>query len=158
MSEFGGFDVPSTGRAARSGRILNWLLFVLVAAEAAALWVATAWSISQMLGELDADSGPDAAKSAVALVVVVALAALWLSASAVGIARRRGWARGSIVTWQVMQVAIAIGAAQGERPNWLVTVVLLASAIAVVALILSRPVRALYSLDEPETDLPEANA
>ena len=48
--------------------------------------------------------------SGIALVVLAAIAALWLGSLLVGLWRSRPWVRSGIVVWQVLQGALAIGA------------------------------------------------
>jgi len=73
----------------------------------------------------------------IAIVAIAALAAAWLIAMTLGAARSRPWIRSAAVTWQLVQIAIAIGCFQGSfaRPDvgWL----LLAPALAALALLLS---------------------
>lgn len=68
---------------------------------------------------------PDSYATAVALVILAALAAVWLSVVAVNTLRARPWIRGAVVTWQVLQIAIGISSFQGmfARPDigwWLI--------------------------------------
>jgi hypothetical protein len=51
--------------------------------------------------------------SAIALAVLVAVGAAFVGAVAVGALRRQPWVRGGAVVWQLVQLAIAIGAFQG---------------------------------------------
>jgi hypothetical protein len=78
--------------------------------------------------------------TALALTVLTAIAAVWVTAIAVGMLRGRAWSRGAAVVWQVLQIAVAVGAFQGSfaRPEigWL----LLVPALAALLLALSKPV------------------
>ena len=58
--------------------------------------------------------------TAVALLVVVALAAAALGAVLVGIWRGRAWVRAAAVVFQVMLAAVGLGALQGAfaQPGW----------------------------------------
>lgn len=127
---------------ARGVRLNRWL-FAVVAAEAAALIAATAWLITEMVV-----TSADSVKTAIALIVLTGLVAVWVSATAVGLVRRARWARGSAITWQVLQAAVAFGASQGDRPVWWLTALLIVPAVAVVLLAVSKPIRALYLPDE----------
>lgn len=51
--------------------------------------------------------------SAIALTVLVAIGAAFVLAVAVGAVRRQPWVRGGAVIWQLVQLAIALGAFQG---------------------------------------------
>lgn len=125
----------------RNGVRLNWVLVAIVALEAVALWAAVFALVIGMVS-----GGADSFSSGIALTVLAAVAAVWLSATAVAVARAQRWARGSVITWQVMQVAIAVGAVQGSDPSWGVAVLLTIPAVAAVLLVVVRPVRAVYGL------------
>jgi hypothetical protein len=58
--------------------------------------------------------------SGIALTVVIVLAAVWLAAMVVGAVRGRAWIRAAAVVWQVLQIAVGIGALQGAlaQPAW----------------------------------------
>jgi hypothetical protein len=58
--------------------------------------------------------------SAIALTVLVVIAAIFVSAIAVGMARRAPWSRGAALVWQLVQLAIAVGAFSGAtaQPGW----------------------------------------
>jgi len=88
---------------------------------------------------------PSSYATAIALLVLVLLAALWVTAVAIGSMRRAPWSRASAIVWQVLQVSIAVGAFQGlfARPD--VGWVLLVPAITVIGLLLWTPVRLAYS-------------
>jgi uncharacterized membrane protein YhaH (DUF805 family) len=83
---------------------------------------------------------PDSIASALALTVLTALAAVWVLAIAIGVLRSRAWSRGAAMVWQVLQIAVAVGAFQGSfaRPEvgWL----LLLPALGALVLLFSRPV------------------
>ncbi len=115
----------------------------LLFAEAGALVAVLVWLVVDLLV-----LQPSSFATAVALVVVVAIAAAWITASAVASARRAPWSRAAAIVWQVLQVSIAVGAFQGlfARPDvgWL----LLVPAITVIGLLLWPPVRELYARPE----------
>jgi hypothetical protein len=85
---------------------------------------------------------PASLASALFLTFLCAVATVWIGFTAVHVLRGSPWVRGSTITWQVLQVAVAIGAFQGmfARPDigWL----LLVPAIAAVVLLFTRPVMA----------------
>lgn len=56
---------------------------------------------------------PSSLADAVAFVVLVALTAVWVIATAIGALQARSWARASAVTIQILQIAIAVGSFQG---------------------------------------------
>ncbi len=115
----------------RKGRINA--LVAIIFLQAVALWAATAWYLFELF-----TARPDSMGSAVFLFALIVLAALWVSATAIGIVRRSSWARGSAVTIQILQLAIALGSFQGEFAQPLVGWILLLSAgSALTMLILS---------------------
>ncbi|MBX0300851.1 hypothetical protein K2F54_12785 [Cryobacterium sp. 1639] len=119
-------------------------LVVLLAAEAALLWAVVGWLILELLTEQ-----PSSYASALAILVIVLIAAVWVSAIAVATLRRRSWIRAAAVTWQLVQVFIAIGCFQGlyARPDlgW----ALLVPSALVLVLLFTRSVMAATSPREP---------
>jgi hypothetical protein len=89
-------------------------LTVILALEALLVLALAVWLVVELLTET-----PQSYPSAVAIVVLVVLAAAWLIATVVGIARRRSWARASALTIQILQLAVAVGCFQGfyARPD-----------------------------------------
>jgi hypothetical protein len=89
-------------------------LAVLLFAEAALLIAVVVWVAVELVA-----SRPASYLSAVAILVLVAISAAWILATAMGTLRGRSWIRGATVTWQVMQIAIAVGCFQGlyARPD-----------------------------------------
>jgi len=57
--------------------------------------------------------GAGSLASGVALTVIVALAAVWLAAMVIGALRGQAWIRAAAVVWQVIQIAVGIGALLG---------------------------------------------
>jgi hypothetical protein len=70
-----------------------------------------------------------------ALVVLAVLAAIWLGAMVLGTVRRRTWVRGAIFTWQLVQLAVAVGAFQGTFSRSDIGWILLVPSIAAIALL-----------------------
>ncbi|MDJ0349863.1 hypothetical protein [Cryobacterium sp. PH29-G1] len=122
-------------------------MIALLALEALALWAFSAWWVLEMIV-----ATPNSAGASLALVALTVVAAVWVSAITVGALRRRPWIRGAAVTWQLVQVMIAIGCFQGiyARPDigWL----LLLPSIIVLVLVFSPRVIAATS-HEPEPDV-----
>ncbi|GAA1059575.1 hypothetical protein [Agromyces bracchium] len=115
----------------------------LLFAEAGALIAVLVWLVVDLL-VLE----PSSFATAVALIVVVAIAAAWVSAIAVASVRRAPWSRAAAIVWQVLQVSIAVGAFQGLFARADIGWVLLVPAITVIGLLLWPPVRALYARPE----------
>jgi hypothetical protein len=120
---------------------------VLLFAEAAALVAVLAWLVVDLLV-----LRPSSVATAIALIVLVAIAAAWVGAIAVASARRAPWSRAAAIVWQVLQLSVAVGAFQGlfARPDlgW----ALLVPAVTIVGLLLWPPVRLAYSREEDRTD------
>lgn len=110
-------------------------LAVIVFAECALMGVAAVYLIVELLVDV-----PTSFASAIALTVLVVIAAVWLAVIGVNTLRGAPWVRGAIVTWQILQIAVAVGAFQGlfARPDigW----ALLIPAIAALLLLFTRPV------------------
>ena len=116
-----GGNAPDTfGRQGRRPPALL-ALAAIVALEALAMTAITVWLIVELLIDT-----PRSLASALALLVLAAVAAAFLVAAVLGILRRAGWIRGAVLTWQVVQLAVALGAFQGAfaRPDvgWLLLV------------------------------------
>ncbi|MFM6973898.1 MAG: hypothetical protein ACKOXM_01935 [Agromyces sp.] len=147
MSEFDAADAQRLRERSMTGRRLNLLLCVLLGIEALALWGSVGWLALEI-----ASAPADSIRTAIALTVLAGIVAIWVTATTVAIFRVRRWARGSAITWQVLQVAVAVGASQGEHPNWLVSLGFSAPAVVVVLLAVSCSVRAEYgALDADRT-------
>ena len=87
--------------------ILLFIEFLLVGAGAVYLLV-----------ELLIDK-PTSFASAIAILVLTTLAAVWVLMIAVHTLRRQPWTRGATVVWQVLQASVGIGCLQGlfARPD-----------------------------------------
>ena len=122
-------DVPHDG----SPRPLTLtILAALLWLETAALAAVTAWLLVELVTAQAGSVG-----GGLAIVVLAALAAVWVGVTAFGALRGRPWIRGSAVTWQVLQIAIAAGFFQGAdaRPGLAWT--LLLPALLGIALVLT---------------------
>ena len=119
------------------------LLIALLFAEAALMLAAVMWLVFELLTEQ-----PASFVSAVAILVLTIVAFVFVTAVAIGAVRRRSWIRGAAISWQLMQVAIAVGCFQGiyARPElgW----ALLAPSLIVIALLLAPGIRSQFAHDE----------
>ena len=135
-----GLDAPQPARRSRA----LIALALLLAAEAALLWAAVVWLILELLTDQ-----PTSLASALAILVLTVVAALWVSAIVVGTLRGRTWIRAAAVTWQLVQVFVAIGCFQGlyARPDlgW----ALLIPSVLVIVLLFTRSVVEATSRREP---------
>lgn len=95
----------------------------------AALWLLTALLALEFLGVgalavtllIETLTSPTATFGAgIALTIVAFVAAAWLAAIVVGTLRGQAWIRAAAIVWQVLQVAVGIGALQGQvaQPEW----------------------------------------
>ena len=132
-------------RALRRAPLLG-VLIALLGLEALALWAFSAWWVLELL-----IATPNSVGASLALLALLVVAAVWVSAITVGALRRRPWIRGAAVTWQLVQVMIAIGSFQGvdARPD--VGWALLLPSIIVLVLVFNPRVIAATS-HEPEPD------
>jgi hypothetical protein len=80
---------------------------------------------------------PDSYLSAVALIVLAALATVWLALMATHSLAGRPWVRAGSITWQVLQLVIGITIIVGGQPlGW----VLVAVAVVVLVVVFTPPV------------------
>lgn len=110
-------------------------LAVIVGAEAASMAGVTLFLVVELFV-----ARPQSVATAIALAVFTALAAIWLSVVVVGVVRGRAWVRGAIVTWQILQIAVAGGAFQGVFARQDIGWLLLAPSLAALVLLFLPPV------------------
>ncbi|HEU5222671.1 MAG TPA: hypothetical protein VFU07_03210 [Candidatus Lumbricidophila sp.] len=117
-------------------RRLRWVLIGLLAAESVALVGVVGWLLLELVTQT-----PSSYATALALLIMVVIAAVFLVAVTVSVLRRQAWAPSGAIVWQVLQISVAIGAFQGlfARPDigWL----LLIPALAIIGLLIWQPVR-----------------
>ncbi len=111
------------------------LLAALLFAEAALLIAVTLWFVYELVTDQ-----PTSLASALVLTVLSGIAAVWVTLIAANTLRGASWIRGAAVTWQILQIAVAVGAFQGfyARPDigW----ALLLPAILVIILLFTKSV------------------
>ena len=119
---------------------LLWLLVVLLSIEF--LGVA-ALAVVLLIETLTAPSA--SVGGGIALTVIGFVAAAWLGAIVVGTLRGQAWTRAAAIVWQVLQVAVGVGALQGQfaQPAWGWPLIVLAA--FVFLLLFLKPVVALTS-------------
>ena len=111
-------------------------VIIILVLESLGMMAVTGLLIAQ-LGSTSADTN----STAIALVVVVGIATAWITATGIGFARRKSFAKGSALVWNFLQAVIGVLSNQGEfaRPD--IGSVLLLPALAAIALLLfSKPV------------------
>lgn len=122
-------------------------LAVLVFAECALLVFAAVYLVVELLIDV-----PASLAGALFLTVLVVIAAIWLAVIGVNTLRGAPWVRGAIVTWQVLQIAVAVGAFQGvfARPD--VGWALLIPSLVALVLLFTKPVLAATTRREFEPE------
>lgn len=131
--------MPESRRAdAQHGPRRHPLLLVLVALlylECALLAVITAYLVIELI--LDR---PDSYATAIAIIVLSALATVWLGVLAFHTLLGRSWIRAGVVVWQLLQIAVAATSFQGlfARPD--VGWALLVPAVLALVLLFTPPV------------------
>ena len=122
---------PGRGRRSRAHNAL----VLLLGAEAALLWAVVVWLILELLTDQ-----PTSLASALAILAIALIAAAWVTTITVATLRGRPWIRAAAVTWQLVQVFVAIGCFQGlyARPDlgW----ALLVPSVLVIVLLFTRSV------------------
>lgn len=83
---------------------------------------------------------PDSYASAVALTVLAAIAAIWLVAVTVAFWHGQPWSRAGAFTWQVLQIAVAVGAFQGSFAQPAIGWAILAPTVVAIVLLLTSSV------------------
>ena len=106
------------------------LLAGVVLVEALAMVVVAGMLFVDVLTQPAASLG-----GGIALVVLATLAAVWLGAMVAGTVRRRTWVRGAIFTWQLVQLAVAVGAFQGTFSRQDIGWILLIPSVVAIALL-----------------------
>ncbi|AMM21677.1 hypothetical protein AX769_17900 [Frondihabitans sp. PAMC 28766] len=78
----------------------------------------------------------------IAVIVMAAVASVWLGFIVVAAWKGRAWMRGASIVWQVLQFAIGLGCFEGLTAAPVVGWLLVVPAVAIVALLVSPPIRA----------------
>lgn len=110
---------------------------VLIIAEAVFMVGLSVWFLFELVS-----ATPTSFTSALAIFVILLIATVFVVALAVGAARGRSWIRGGAVTWQLVQIAVAIGAFQGVFAQPAIGWCLLLPSLVVLGLLFSPPVSA----------------
>jgi hypothetical protein len=117
-----------------------WALLALLSLE---LLGVGALAVTLLIETLTAPSATFGA--GIALTIVAFIAAAWLAAIVVGTYRGQAWIRAAAIVWQVLQVAVGVGALQGQvaQPGWGWPLIILAA--VVFLLLFTKPVVATTS-------------
>ncbi len=106
------------------------ILAVVVGAEALVTAGVVVWLLIELLTER-----PASYETALAILVLAAIAAVFLSFVAVHTLRARPWTRAATLTWQIFQVVIAVGCFQGIVATPTIGLWLLVPALVVIVLL-----------------------
>ena len=135
-------DRPTRGEPASPGRpelpkrpALLVLLAVIVGAEALVMAGVVLWLLVELM-----TARPTSYETAVAILVLAAIAAVFLGFVAVHTLRARPWTRAATLTWQLLQVVIAIGCFQGMVATPTIGWYLLVPAVLAIVLLFTPPV------------------
>jgi hypothetical protein len=103
-----------------------WALIVLLSLEFLGVG---ALAVTLLVETLTAPSATFGA--GIALTIVAFVAAAWLAAIVVGTVRGQAWIRAAAIVWQVLQVAVGVGALQGQvaQPGWGWPLIILAALV-----------------------------
>jgi len=133
----------SDGRPEAAVRAALGTVSILLVLEAAAVVGVAIWLVVDLFS-----LQPSSYATAIALIVLVVIGAIWIGATAVASFARAPWSRAAAIVWQVLQLSIAVGAFQGffARPDlgW----ALMVPAITIIGLLLWTPVRIAYARPE----------
>jgi hypothetical protein len=135
-------DRPTRSEPASSGRpelpkrpALLVLLAVIIGAEALVMAGVVLWLLVELM-----TARPNSYETAVAILVLAAIAAIFLGFVAVHTLRARPWTRAATLTWQLLQVVIAIGCFQGMVATPTIGWYLLVPAVLAIVLLFTPPV------------------
>ncbi|MWV50542.1 hypothetical protein GRS96_14810 [Rathayibacter sp. VKM Ac-2803] len=100
---------PPTGRNAVARPPGLLVLIAVLALETVGVAAVAAWLLIELV-----TTTADTPGGGVAIVVLAVIALCWAAATTLGAVRRRSWMRGSALTMQLVQMAVALGAFQGQ--------------------------------------------
>jgi len=103
-----------------------WLLIVLLSLELLGVGSLAGTLLIETLTTPTATFG-----AGIALTIVAFIAAASLTAIVVGTYRGQAWTRAAAIVWQVLQVAVGVGALQGQvaQPGWGWPLIILAALV-----------------------------
>ena len=119
---------------------LLWLLIIILTGEFLAVTALAVVSVVLLVGGASGDFA-----SGVALAIVIVLAAIGLGATVVGAVRGQSWIRAAAIVWQVLQVAVGVGALQGAVAQPVYGWPLIIVAVVAFILLFTKPVVAATS-------------
>lgn len=114
---------------------LVMLLGALVSLEALLVTAGAFYFLSRIFSET-----PENLTGAVVIFAITLVIAIGLVATAIGTFRTQSWTRGAIVTWQILQFAVATSFIQGIQAWQPVGWLLIVFAVGTAVLLFTRPV------------------
>ena len=136
----GGDNRKPAGRMRIPGSLIG--LAVVLFLESAALAAVTIWFLVEILTtQVNSVGG-----SILTLSLAVGATA-WIASAGVGALRARSWVRGAALTWQLCQVAVAVGAFQGIFAQPAVGIAILVPTVAALVLLFVPPTTAALRRD-----------
>ena len=111
------------------------LLGVLVSIEAILVTAGAIYFLSRIFLET-----PENLSGAIVIFAITLVIAIGLVATAIGTFRTQSWTRGAIVTWQILQFAVATSFIQGIQAWQPVGWLLIIFAVGTTVLLFTRPV------------------
>jgi hypothetical protein len=129
--------------------VIAWrLMSVMVLLETVAILALLVFTIVGFMNR-----GDDPLLAALSIVIIVAVASLWITLTLVALLRNRNWARGSTITIQILVFSVAIGAFQGIYAQvqiaWLIAI---PAIITFVLALIARPPGKPQVQSKPETE------
>ncbi|MFA9276323.1 MAG: hypothetical protein ACEQR4_00520 [Rhodoluna sp.] len=125
----------SNGHEQTRRSTLVGLLGVLVSIEALLVTAGAIYFLSRIFLET-----PENLSGAIVIFAITLVFAIGLVATAIGTFRALSWTRGAIVTWQILQFAVATSFIQGIQAWQPVGWLLIVFAVGTAALLFTRPV------------------
>ncbi|MHA6667410.1 hypothetical protein ACX3O0_00915 [Homoserinimonas sp. A447] len=95
---------------------------------------------------------PQSLPSAIAILVLAVLAAIWLATIIRHTMLGRSWTRGATVVWQVLQASIGVGSMQGLFPRPDLGWPLIILSLVVLVLLFTKPVLAATASDDTDAE------
>lgn len=121
------------------------ILAIILALEGLALAGATLFFAVELVA-----APASSTASAVALMVVVAIAAVWVGFVVRGLLRGQAWTRAAVVVLQILIGAVGIGSVQGPEPRPDLAAALIVPAVVAIVLLFTKSVVAVTS-DRPNS-------
>jgi len=102
--------------------------------ESAALAAVTVWFLVEIL-----TTQVNSVGGSILTLTLAAGATAWIASAGVGALRARSWVRGAALTWQLCQLAVAVGAFQGIFAQPLVGVAIVVPTLVALVLLFVPP-------------------